>query len=527
MFNDLSTKDLFIAGSIFLVVLIIGGMVSAFLLLPYLTPNTTGNSGESISRTLTARATLSAFQTVAAQATQIALQTSTPMIPVTGDETSAPTIEPTQTVAPTETAKPVKTQIPCNAAQFVKDVSIPDGYKVKAGERFTKTWRIKNIGSCDWDTGYSLVFASGNAMSGPASKSLARSVSPGETIDISVDLRAPFSPGNYSGYWMLRDDSRRVFGTGSKADQSFWVKIKVIPFESDDIPDDMYPFDFTALICEADWKSGSDGVTLPCDKTSNEYDSWAVVLMHPQFETGRIENESTIWVHPDSKNGWLEGKYPSYTVKNGDYFKAWIGCLADNKNCDLIFSLDYRFDGKTYNLGSWREIHDGKIRRLDVDLSKLKGKTVQFILRTERNNSYLSDANGFWFVPGIEHTATPTLTATPTQTATPTFTPTPTATLTPSVTLTPTATETPESSAAITGARLTLGQALGVSATVFQLEEVEYTEWNNSCLEMPAEGEVCLPVLTPGFRIILSYSDKSYEAHTNLDGLQVRWAALP
>jgi hypothetical protein len=83
MFNDLSTKDLFIAGSIFIVVLIIGGMVSALLLLPYLTPNTTGNSGESISRTLTARATLSAFQTVVAQATQIALQTSTPMIPVT------------------------------------------------------------------------------------------------------------------------------------------------------------------------------------------------------------------------------------------------------------------------------------------------------------------------------------------------------------------------------------------------------------------------------------------------------------
>ena len=106
-------------------------------------------------------------------------------------------------------------------------------------------------------------------------------------------------------------------------------------------------------------------------------------------------------------------------------------------------------------------------------------------------------------------------------------TPTPMATLTPSVTLTPTATETPESSAAIKGARLTLGQALGVSVTVFQLEEVEYTEWNNSCLEMPADGEVCLPVLTPGFRIILSYSDKSYEAHTNLDGLQVRWAALP
>ena len=44
--------------------------------------------------------------------------------------------------------------------------------------------------------------------------------------------------------------------------------------------------------------------------------------------------------------------------------------------------------------GSWREIYDGKIRRLDIDLSKLKGETVRFLLRVERNGKDVSDANG-------------------------------------------------------------------------------------------------------------------------------------
>ncbi len=526
MFNNLSNKDILLAGLIFLGVLILGGLVSGFLLLPYLTSGNTTQS--SISQTLTARATQSVFETVVAQATQLAQDNTTAIVPVTGDDSPTPTsttIPSTETVVP-PTPTQTNIPIPCNAAQFIKDVTVRDGSTFKAGERFTKTWRIKNIGTCTWNKDYDLVFSSGNAMDGPVSQSLGKSVSPGQTIDISVDLRAPFSPGKYKGYWMLRDSSNRVFGVGNNADSAFWVSIEVVPFKSDDIPESVYPFDFTALICDADWKSGASKVAFPCDETSNEYDAWASVLMHPQFETGRIENESTIWVHPDSKGGWIEGRYPSYTVKNGDRFKAWIGCLEGNENCDLIFSLDYRKDGKTYNLGSWREIYDNKIRKLDIDLSALKGETVRFILRVERNDTETSDANGFWFVPGIEHaatkpTATPTLTATPTPTATSTPTDTPTPTATP--TLSPSPTATPDPTAAITGAKITLGQALNVPPSNFQLGSVSHTNWNDSCLELPNENEVCSPVITPGFNITLSLDTTTYEVHTTEDGFQVRW----
>ncbi|MHC5954166.1 NBR1-Ig-like domain-containing protein, partial [Streptococcus pyogenes] len=67
---------------------------------------------------------------------------------------------PTSTpfVAPTATAT-------CDLAQFIKDVTIPDGTNFNPGDTFTKTWRLRNIGTCAW-SGYSLIFDSGDSMNG-------------------------------------------------------------------------------------------------------------------------------------------------------------------------------------------------------------------------------------------------------------------------------------------------------------------------------------------------------------------------
>ncbi|KXK11504.1 MAG: hypothetical protein UZ14_CFX002002738 [Chloroflexi bacterium OLB14] len=40
----------------------------------------------------------------------------------------------------------------CYWAQFVADVTIPDGTNFAANTAFKKTWRIKNIGSCAWNS---------------------------------------------------------------------------------------------------------------------------------------------------------------------------------------------------------------------------------------------------------------------------------------------------------------------------------------------------------------------------------------
>jgi hypothetical protein len=116
-------------------------------------------------------------------------------------------------------ASPTDTQI-CDRAEFVTDVTVADGTVFSAGDTFTKTWRIRNTGTCSWTPSYTFRFSNGEAMSGPSSIALSGNVNPGQTVDISVNLKAPSSPDNYTGYWKLRNASGTDFFT-------VYVKIKV------------------------------------------------------------------------------------------------------------------------------------------------------------------------------------------------------------------------------------------------------------------------------------------------------------
>jgi hypothetical protein len=85
---------------------------------------------------------------------------------------NAPATTPTLAVSPTVTSTPLVTvtpsAIPCNMASFIADVTTPDDTSIKVNTPFTKIWRLKNIGSCTWTSGYQLVFDSGDSMGGPA-----------------------------------------------------------------------------------------------------------------------------------------------------------------------------------------------------------------------------------------------------------------------------------------------------------------------------------------------------------------------
>jgi hypothetical protein len=155
----------------------------------------------------------------------------TAAIPI-ASATTAPgaTLLPTNTSLPPTVPPPTvtKTPIPCNRASFVKDVTYPDGAEVAAGSSFTKTWRIKNNGSCTWTSGYVLLFDSGDQMNAPATGPVTSgTVAPGETVDISVNLTAPGAPGSYQGNFKLRSADNIVFGINANAQGPFWVKIVV------------------------------------------------------------------------------------------------------------------------------------------------------------------------------------------------------------------------------------------------------------------------------------------------------------
>ncbi|MGC1378882.1 MAG: cupin domain-containing protein [Anaerolineales bacterium] len=48
-----------------------------------------------------------------------------------------------------------------DSAVFLADVTISDNTKLKADQPFTKIWQLRNIGTCAWDAGYTLVFTGG------------------------------------------------------------------------------------------------------------------------------------------------------------------------------------------------------------------------------------------------------------------------------------------------------------------------------------------------------------------------------
>jgi uncharacterized repeat protein (TIGR01451 family) len=100
----------------------------------------------------------------------------------------------------------------------VGDVTIPDGTTLAPGQSFTKTWRVRNIGSCTWTTDYALVFVFGSGFGAAPVINLPSSVAPvapGATADFSVNMVAPSIPGHYRSYWRFRNAAGAQFGVGS------------------------------------------------------------------------------------------------------------------------------------------------------------------------------------------------------------------------------------------------------------------------------------------------------------------------
>jgi hypothetical protein len=65
---------------------------------------------------------------------------------------------------------------------------------------------------------------------------------------------------------------------------------------------------------------------------------------------------------------------------------------------------------------------------------------------------------------------------------------------------------------------------LRVDSASIQVISVDAVDWNNSCLGAAAPGEMCLEVITPGYRVLLSVDGKEVAVHTNRDGSYMRLA---
>ena len=98
----------------------------------------------------------------------------------------------------------------CTASmEYIADVTIPDNTVVKPGERFVKTWRVKNDGTCPWD-GYRLTLVQGDAMT-DANQPVPK-VQPGEEVELSIPMTAPADAGSYAASWQMETRSAEGFG---------------------------------------------------------------------------------------------------------------------------------------------------------------------------------------------------------------------------------------------------------------------------------------------------------------------------
>lgn len=151
--------------------------------------------------------------------------TNTPTRQPTATPTSGPVVQPTATPPPA-TATPF---VCTDSMNWVADLSYDDRNmtappSLSPGQSFVKGWRVRNSGSCTWNSSYRLDYVTGNSpsarMGGQASY-VQGVVPPGATYDFYVAQVAPLNPGVYQGFWQLMNPNDRPFGA------RVWVGISV------------------------------------------------------------------------------------------------------------------------------------------------------------------------------------------------------------------------------------------------------------------------------------------------------------
>ncbi len=141
---------------------------------------------------------------------------------------SLPSGKPAPTAAPTA----VPTSIGCvDSAAFVSDVTIPDNTELGPNVPFTKTWRLRNTGSCLWNSRYLVSYLSGTTMTQQPAYWFLRddqTVAPGHTVDVSIGMTSPVQSGKYGSSWGLRNEAGELMPIqGGARGNSFYVKIVV------------------------------------------------------------------------------------------------------------------------------------------------------------------------------------------------------------------------------------------------------------------------------------------------------------
>ena len=346
-----------------------------------------------------------AVKTAAAQTVEVHLSE---LAPTTDTESQvSTTVTPSETsVTPTNTnvSSSTPTSIPCDYAHFeANGETILDGTEFGKNETFTKTWRLKNVGTCSWTNTYEIFFYNGDQLGAPAKVPIGGNIAPGQTIDVSVTMTSPNTEGEYWSYWRLRNSSGSIIGIDNSANNNFWANI-IVTGSGSPPAGTTKVYDFANNYCAAGVEWGSQTGVLPCPGSTGDADGFVVRNDNPKLQDGVVYTGVALETHPKWINdGRIQGKYPSFTVHAGYHFKTTIGCLDGGASCDAKFQFNYRTGGGSDPLqtfGTWNVTYGGAPQIIDIDLSPLDGEDVVFILVVLANGSSSQDW-AIWSQPRI------------------------------------------------------------------------------------------------------------------------------
>ena len=116
--------------------------------------------------------------------------------------------------------------VPGDASELIGDVTVPDGTEVPTGSRFVKTWEFRNSGTVPW-VDRSLrregSFGPGDGCR-TAETVPVPDTGPGQSVRVSVEVRAPDEPGYCQVYFKMVDDAGRMLLPGARA-AYFFIRV--------------------------------------------------------------------------------------------------------------------------------------------------------------------------------------------------------------------------------------------------------------------------------------------------------------
>ncbi|MCW5888496.1 MAG: hypothetical protein KIT07_10275, partial [Anaerolineales bacterium] len=160
---------------------------------------------------------------------------------------------PVQPLATSTHTPPPATSVPavgCYQAYFVADISVPDNTQMTKGQTFTKTWRIRNNGTCTWTGDFDIVYTSGTNLASVSSVDLPKEVKPGETVDISIPMTAPSSDGSYRSSWVIKASNGYSFGVNGNANSA---GVPIFALIRVGVASSGIRYDFASNYCSASW----------------------------------------------------------------------------------------------------------------------------------------------------------------------------------------------------------------------------------------------------------------------------------